>query len=333
MENELTKKLIAEGFTPENPPPYAKWDKNWRCFEYTLAAARELVWETPCGLLRKGKDIDACGWGSHEGVTYMPENNNLRIGCPYFDDIPCQHRIGKLMGWNCITHRTDRPYDYNHSVEKIMDKEEKIQHAAWLEVARGYGWCANMCYDRKKRKYVPQFDVMACIQNRCKNEICAITKQPRDVKKLVNVFYDLLRERRYKEKGGLFEHTERTLEKDVKHFDRSVPRCDAEIWLKKHGDAFPLRLAADDRRLLTVSEHFGKTGWGAYEYYEFKITPLNIRIEHREHRDLEQDLADIRDGIKVVHASDIKKRKAEEKRERRAKRQEVKQKKSGTQHG
>ena len=52
-------------------------------------------------------------------------------------------------------------------------------------------------------------------------------------------------------------------------------------------------------------------------YFSFEI--LNVRAECRESRDLMQDMMDIQNGIRVTHASDLKKRESEYKRARRKK--------------
>lgn len=325
-KNELSNKLLAEGYTPENPPPYAQWHSGWREFEYTLDAVKQMVWGTPCGLLRQGVIQDGCGWGSFGGVVYRPENNNLRIGCPYYDELPCSHRDPATpAGWNCTTQRTDRPYDYKESVEKIWDEWDKIESAARKEAMQGYGYCSCMKWDRPKRKYLGRYDVLTCIYRRCENEVCAITRRARDLKK-VNIYYDILREKHYKK--GLFEFTEREIEKGVKRFDSAVARTDAEIFLKIYKDKFEPRYTRDDRRELHFSQYHGKGGYGEYDWCEYSVTPQNIRIEHRESRDLLQDLRDIAEGIAVVHASDLKKKAAQAKRDRRTARQEAKARKN-----
>ncbi len=50
--------------------------------------------------------------------------------------------------------------------------------------------------------------------------------------------------------------------------------------------------------------------------YGWKVEVLNIRAEHRESRDLMQDLEDIQNGIQIIHASDLDRKKKEEKKER-----------------
>lgn len=317
--NDLTKRLLAEGYDKDHPPEYARWS-DWKDFEYTHAALLEMLWEAPCGLIQKG-----CGYehGSHLGVDYCPENDNPRFGCPHYDEVPCPHRFNtNLMGWNCAFHQIVRDYDYEISVEKIRDEWERIQSKAWQEAISGYGYCNCLKWDRKSRKYLPRFDVSKCIAIGCKNEVCAITKKQRNLQK-VNIYYDILRVWRYQK--GLLESTEKKLEKGIRVFKTAITRSDAEIWLKQHGEEkFAPKQTSADRRDQFFSERHGKEGFGEYTLFEFTLTAQNIRIDVREHRDLKQDLADITEGFEVVHASDLKKQKEQEKRDRKIKRQEAK---------
>ena len=54
--NELTRRLLAEGWKPEDTPPgtleYKDYYGGWT---YTGEAIRNMVWETPCGLLAAGE--------------------------------------------------------------------------------------------------------------------------------------------------------------------------------------------------------------------------------------------------------------------------------------
>jgi hypothetical protein len=307
--NQLTKRLLAEGYTPENHPDYVEWTY-WKHFEYTAAYLRSMVWETPCGLLKKGMDYNH---GSHMGVDYCPENDNPRLGCPYYDEKPCRYRHDtKLLGWNCTYRQTDRLYDYEQSVEKLWDEWDRIKHEARLEATKD-GICNRLEWDRPKRKYVIGRDVVDCL--RCQNEVCIVSKQPRNLEK-VNIFYDILREKHYR--IGLADNTERSLEKGVKVFKAPVTRAGAEMWLKLNKDTI-FRPQRDDYRNLHFSEHHGKTGFGEYDFFEFKISVQNVRIERRESRDLIQDLRDVRDGLTVVHASDVAKAAAQAKKEKRDK--------------
>lgn len=319
--NLLTEKLLAEGYTKENHPDYVEWS-HWQDFEYTRDYLVASVWETPCGLLKKGMGYNN---GSHMGVNYCPENDNPRCGCPYYDEKPCQHRLDttKLWGWNCVYHQTDRTYDYEHSVEKLWDEWDRIKHQAWLEATQGI-YCACMEWDRKKRKYLPtRYYAQNCINANCQNEICLITKRLRNLNK-VNIFYDVLREWHYKK--GLIEFEDKKIEKGVKVFKKSAARTDAELWLKRNKDKI-FRPKNDDRRDMYFSEYHGKAGFGEYDFFEFTVTVQNIRIERRESRDLLQDLADAAEGMEVIHTSDILKQEKEAYRQRKEKRKEAKQRK------
>jgi len=318
--NKLTEQLLAEGYTKDNHPDYVEWS-NYKDFEFTHKYLLETVWETPCGLLKKG--INSYNHMSHMGVTYCPENNNPRFGCPYFDEKSCEYRIdtNEFWGCNCIYHLSDKSYNYEQSVEKLWDEWDRIKHEAWLEVIKDCGYCTNFNWDRKSRKYIPRYKIGACIGIKCQNEICAVTRKPRNLEK-VNIFYDLLREKHYKK--GLIEDTERSIEKGIKVFESPVARTDAEIWLKLNKKRFEPRKTRKDRTDEYFSENHGKTGFGEYQFFEFKATALNIRIERRESRDLLQDLRDAKEGFEVTHASDQAKAAKKNKSERRKKHQEDK---------
>jgi hypothetical protein len=321
--NKLTEKLLLEGYTKENHPDYVEWS-NWKDFEYTRQYLVGTVWETPCGLLKKG--INSYNHMSHLGVNYCPENNNPRYGCPYYDEKPCPHRIDtkQLWGCNCIYHQTDRPYDYEQSVERLWDEWNKIQHSAWQKVTNEHGYCACMEWDRLSRQYKSKYDVLDCIHAGCQNEVCAITKKQRNLEK-VNIYYDILRTWHYKR--GLIETTDKKLEKGIKKFESPVARTDAEIWLILHKKDFEPKLKRFDRQELFFSEHHGKTGYWDYDWCEFTLSTQNICIERRESRDLLQDLRDIQEGIEVTHASDLIKAKKQAKRDAKEVRREAKERK------
>lgn len=321
--NDLTKRLFAEGYDRDHPPEYAEWS-SWRDFEYTSAALREMLFEAPCGLIKKG-----CGYnhGAVLGVNHCPENDNPLFGCPYYDEIPCPHRLDtKLDGANCAFHQIVRDYDYEISVEKLWKEWDLLESKAWQEATGQYGYCDCMVWDRKSRRYLPRYDIMRCIHFGCENEFCAVTGQKRDLQK-VNIYYDILRVWRYQK--GLLEHVEKKLEKGVRKFPKAVVRTDAEIWLKQYGEKeFQPKMTRSDRRDQFFCEYHGRHGFGEYDLFEFSLTVRNVRIEARERRDLSQDLADIANGIEVVHASDVKKQREQEKRDRREKRREAKRRRT-----
>ena len=320
--NSLTERLLAEGYTKDNHPDYVVWS-HWNDFEYTQEYLAGSVWESPCGLLKKG--IHDYNNGSHMGVTYCPENNNPRYGCPHYDEKPCPHRFDtKLWGWNCAFHQTTRVYDYENSVEKLWGEWNKIEHKAWKAATANCGHCACMEWDRPSRSFLPNYQVERCMSSDCQNEVCAITKQCRKLEK-VNIYYDVLRKWQYKK--GFLEYSDHELEKGVKKFKKAVARTDAEAWLQFNADDLKRPKSRLDCRDEYFSTTHGAAGFGDYDYYHFEIAVQNVRIERRESRDLAQDLADIAEGIKVVHASDAIKQQKQDKRNRKLKRQEAKSRK------
>lgn len=333
--NLLTKRLLAAGYAKDNHPDYVCWSQ-WGCFEYTPAYLAKTLWETPCGLVKYGKNYYHHVF--YDGMDYCAENNNPLFPCPYFDEVSCKHRISTAWGLYCACRQVEQASGHQN-VEELWAEWDRIEQQAWLDIG---GVCACMEWDRPSRKYVPRFDVEECINARCKNEVCLVTRQPRNLEK-VNIYFDIQRVKRFRLKTSLFEHEEKTIEKGIKVFERQVARTDAEIWIKLHKANFvPLkqRMTPDDYLARLISEYYDKPEevpeylyWVSgnvrdilrqYNWFEFKISPENIRIERKEIRDLMQDLQDVAAGFEVVHLSDIAKAEAQAKREERKRYQEAK---------
>ena len=102
-ENELTRRLLAEGYKPEDTPPgmcaYAAHEGGWT---YDIATLRSMIYETPCGLLAKG-DHFTNGYMSYGGIDWRPENDNPVICCPVFTSEPCplMHPALQRLHMNC----------------------------------------------------------------------------------------------------------------------------------------------------------------------------------------------------------------------------------------
>ncbi len=309
--NDFTKKSMAEGYMPDNPPPGCQWNNGWRRFEYTKEVLESIVWESPCGLLRKGHwdDSDNGTWIKE----YSAENGVVRDGCPYLGLVECPHLSGKLLGWNCEFHPCDREYDYEQSIERIEAMWDAARHEAWQRDCLPH-MCACMEWHPEELRYKPKFDIYKCIQAKCKNEVCAITKRERNLEP-VNIFYDILRVKTTKQ--GFVELTDKSLEKDVKVFKSPVARTDAELWLKRNkGGITRPKENRSDRSDLYFAEHH-KFNTVGYEFFNFEMTVQNVRIERRASRDILQDLQDIKEGLRVEHASDNAKAAAAAKKERR----------------
>jgi hypothetical protein len=176
---------------------------------------------------------------------------------------------------------------------------------------------------------VSVFNVMTCINTGCRNEVCAITGKKRNLKK-VNIFYDILKVRHTKQ--GFVELAYKEIVKGIKVFPRPIATTDAEIWIKTKAKDFEPSKNHQDRAEKFFSEHHkkyterknGKTS-KEYDYFKFEMILQNMRIGVRENRDPIQDLKDTSEGIKVIHANDILKRRKEEKSERRKKHKEYMQ--------
>lgn len=290
------------------------------------------TWETPCGLLIQGSsnigrgfNVGNC-WFQH--VWYCPENNNPLLHCPYYRK-DCQHIPQGIKLIMCPCHQTDRPYDYEHSVEKVEAENAREAHKQYMELTGG-ACCACVMGGNGYESgwYEVKYDVEKCIQCRCQNPVCVIRKQPRDLKK-VNIFYDV--RRTWITRRGFLEEKKVEVTKGLKVFAHLVARTDAEIWLKiKEHEASPLngysviehpKKTLEDRR----QEYFSHMHrqYLEYDYFEFHYEVENIRIARSEQRDLSQDLRDAAEGVEVVHNIDQIKAKTAKKRADKAHRREL----------
>lgn len=328
--NDLTKRLLAEGWTRENHPDSVFWGAYDEGFEYKWEYQITLTWRTGCGLFVEGRSVGTMNtWFG--GVHYSPENGNPLVRCPY-GKTGCEHSPAGLKFPWCPCQLSQLPYDYDSSVEKLEDERNRRKHEQWMEITGGQ-YCAcvvdNNGYQGGLLKV--EYNVNQCIRMGCKNEFCSIRKKQRDLKR-VNIFYDIRRTKITRH--GFLEETKVELEKGVKVFPRPVARTDAEIWLKtKKAEHDPIiskhifrpHLSMDDRRM----EYFSKyhRTLNGEDYFEFHYEVENIRIEARETRDLLQDLRDVADGIEVVHEADQVKAKKQKKRDNKAARIQAKERK------
>lgn len=169
-------------------------------------------------------------------------------------------------------------------------------------------WHAN--YNDWTEKWSHNYDPMTC--SRCCTNVgktCDFTHLPISRKK-GNVFYDV-KISYIRHDGTLFDG-ERIVKinKGVRLFEtaKSMTICEAAVRNCKQD----IVKKEKDKRHSEICLF----GWN--------IEVLNIRAEHRESRDLMQDLEDIRNGIQIVHVSDLDRQKKEEKKERRSQAQQKK---------
>lgn len=334
--NELTKWLYAEGYTRENHPDTVYWS-DYQNLGYRFEVTLGFTWETPCGLMVRGDSDIGRGLAfadtSFGGVWYCPENDNPLLRCP-FDRRGCPFIPDGFPLPECPCHQVVRPYDYLRSVEKIEAERNRELHRQYMDLTGGsYCACVVDSNGYTGGRLEVKYDVDRCIQCGCKNPVCVIRKQPRDLRRS-NVFYDV--RRTWITRLGFLEEKKTEATKGLKVFKRPVARTDAEIWLRtRQADFNPLhdksvienpRKTSEDRR----QEFFSKMHrrYGDYDYFEFHYEVKNIRIASHEQRDLMQDLQDVAEGIAVVHAVDEEKAKASKKREARQHRREQKRKRA-----
>lgn len=311
--NKLTERLLAEGYTKENYPGYVRWYGGQNEFEYTSKYLSTTVWKAPCGIMRKGKFTH--GYMSYGGVDWRVENDNYNFHCPYRKQ-ECEffHPLLKDIptGAKCSWHMTDKPYDYDNSTEKIGDEKAKIIGLN-LEKRFGYPGMINCaCCHISEETLEPYFkfepeNCTSFMNNGCDNKTCWCTGKERDLT-LANIYYDVKVTTEYN-KGFI---TEPIIEitKGEKLFGSKKAITDLKMYLKKYPDA-PLQ------REKGKTKHSSRLFLAEYHGQKYDLEVLNIRIEKRESRDLMQDLQDIKEGIEVVHASDLKKASAQAKKERR----------------
>lgn len=206
----------------------------------------------------------------------------------------------------CSCHRTNRPYDYEHSLERLSAEISEEIMRRYLEITGG---CYCACVELDNGMVKVQYDVKRCIQQRCRNGFCVVRKQTRDLH-LVNIYYDV--RRTWVSRTGLLEDTRTTLTKGIRVFPQAVARTDAELWLKSNPDYGPLQSKSSFQGPSTAP------GAGIHDFSAFHYLVENIRIAHSDRRDTQKDQQDIDAGIQVVHAADQKRAEADEKRVARA---------------
>lgn len=311
--NKLTQRLLAEGYTKEKPPDYVReWNDFYGGWQYTFKYHKNLVFKTACGLLVRG-DHWSSGTMYYMGVTWSLENGNPVISCPYHKNT-CEKnhpllkncRIGGYI--ECCCEETAEPYIYDYSIDKVHDEqnEERQKLFEKFKEEKHGRICIESChYDVKKKTWEQRFEPLeVCSKRRC--AYCSILGRELSKKK-GNVFYDV-KETRADTTEGLFNQGDIvTVTKGKRFIDKNVSIDICNIIVKKYAN----EIERKHRQRHFTEIHFSKYHGRKYEFEIF-----NIRAEARESRDLEQDLEDIKNGITVVHQSDLDNDKVTAKRER-----------------
>jgi len=324
--NELTKRLLAQGYHARYFPEdmvhiaYGGYrgdgdDLNniYGGFEYNRAYSDRLVYQTGCGKYVFGRNVISDM--GYMGVDWCHENDNPVIRCPY-DKPECPDNDPRLYGTHggglciqcfCACHPATTPYDYENSFEKAEDERQAEKNQKYQEYADAHGGrvCWNhMYYDERTRKWQQRYDPGDCARLKCSG-MCPILGRELDRKK-GNVYYDTkITYRRYDLDGTLFEGQKDTVvTRGIRKFKYPVSMDICRNYVKLCREKLIRDVQINDYHYeLFMAEYHGR---------EFGLEIYNIRAEQRESRDLAQDLQDIRDGIKVCHASDDEKRRKAE---------------------
>lgn len=332
--NELTKRLIAEGYTAEKHPEYVKVAdgctspgnplKNiYGGFEYQRIYCEAFVYQTGCGLFVQGKNVidNICAYGKE----YCHENNNPIVRCPFLK-MGCEQNYDPVLGENmvqcwCECHRTDKEYDYRHSIEyerKKDNDERKRKYEAFKEARNGRICEQHMFYDERTGQWRFKYDPERCARICYHPEFCPVLGKKLSTKK-GNVFYDLKKTFDNKKTNGeqfsLFDKDfSCEIVKGKRVFDRpcSIDICEAYV-------------KTENGKILKKIEI--NNSWERFMNSTIKYEVLNVRAEAKETRDLWQDLEDIKAGITIMHESDLVADSKQKKRERAEKAKEAKKRK------
>ncbi len=319
--NELTKRLLSEGWKPEDTPPGTK-EYFWFYggWTYTSEALAALTFETPCGLLVKGSRFRN-GDMAYQGVSWQPENDNPVVCCPRFDLDFCPMRHPML--WNnsyysgsgtvrqCACHQADQPYTYEGSLDEAHDRVWAESEALWKGFqARHKGRVCKQhsYYDRTAKAWHTRYDPIVCAGGcgrACR--YCPVLDKELDARR-GNVFYDV-KETHTIKGGWLFPDKEvTTVRKGIKALDRtaSLTLCEAIVRYAKHH---------------IISRFMLNHHHELYCDKSLRYELVNFRAQRQNTRDIMQDLADTAAGIEVVHQVDADRLQKEQKQARKQVRQ------------
>lgn len=328
--NLLTQRLLAEGYTADNYPKdkvhiaggyhtasTGPLDNVYGGFEYNRVYCDNFLYKTGCGMYVKGSNV--LTHMGYMGEEWCHENDNPVVRCPY-DKAECPLNDNRLHGifggGNCIQcwcacHKTDTPYDYEHSFEKAekdRKDEERRKYQEYSDAHNGRVCQNHMYYNERTREWNMFYEPAQCA-SMCfaQNGYCPVLGRKLN-KKRGNVYYDLKTsgiKKQTEAQHSLFEGERWThIEKGMRVFKNPCSMDICEAFIKVQSD----KILSDYKVNHSTEYLFDKS---------FKAEILNIRAESKPSRDLMQDLQDIRDGIEISHASDNEKQKKEAKKEKR----------------
>lgn len=317
--NCLTLQLLQEGWTKNDTPPLCKpWNKWYGGWEYDYRQVSDFVFETPCGLLIQQADMDRSGYMSYMGVDWTEENDCSTIICPRYsrtEQCRLNHPLleeHEAAGCHyehltfCAVHRTGRVYDYDHSVQKVIDQAKAEEEMLWDAFRASHG--GRVCrhhsrYNRRTKTWSIMYNPRNCAHYAASCGHCSILDVDVDTTR-ANVYYDVKRSWTEPADGLIPEKRRMSVTKGYKVFEKNVPLtvCEAVV---KYG--------RKDIREMFAQNH----SWDMYQDHSLRLELINFRAKRVDTRDLMQDLEDVAAGIEVFHKTDNDKAITEQKNQRK----------------
>ena len=311
--NVLTQSLLQAGYTKEQYPDYVRLVNGVSDqfelhggFEYSPWYLKEMVFSTACGILVRHSDFLSHKMG-YQGIWWEAENDNAVIYCPY-RVTECEHRHPSLNDCTmsfCNCHRVKKKYDYEQSVQKIYDEQEKRKNIKLKEFSDRMNQriCLHhMKYDWKEEAWSLNYNPCICAKV-CGNSWCTLRDVPLSSKR-GHVYYDLEISRiRQDETVFCGQHAVNVI-KGIRFLKQPVSMSICK------------EIAKHCKKIIEREERL------KYHAAIFADPTLNLHITKvycasRPSRDLIKDLEDIKNGIHIVHASDEIKQSKEKKSEHR----------------
>lgn len=317
--NCLTLQLLQEGWTKNDTPPLCKpWNKWYGGWEYDYRKVSDWVFETPCGLLIQRAKMGHSGYMSYMGVDWTDENNCPTIICPHYSRTE-RCRLNnplledhKAAGCHyeqltfCAVHRTDRTYDYDHSVQKVIDQANEEEAALWeaFRAAHGGRVCRHHSrYNRGTKTWSIMYSPRDCAHLAASCGHCSILDVDIDTTR-ANVYYDVKRSWTEPADGLISEKRRTSITKGHKVFEKNVPMtvCEAVV-----------RYGQKDIKGMFALNHSSDM----HQDHSLRLELINFRAKRVDTRDLMQDLEDAAAGIEVFHRTDNDKAIKEQKHQRK----------------
>lgn len=323
--NLLTQRLLAEGYTKDNYPDYVKgYNDFYGGFEYKVSYRDKLTYITPCGLLCKGET--AMGGMAFCGQNWEFENDCPTIICPlYVKNCDKTYECFKNSD-RCPVCLTDKKWIYEGSVEELKknnEEEKERLKQEFIKIHNNRVCEKHMKYDPYKKEWVFHYDATTCANGECRAQttafldgaLCPVLNRVITREK-GNVYYDVrFWGRDYTKDGTLFEGEQfQRVIKDVPLYQKPI-RLEVAKAIAKTG-----------REYIEFMVRYNSKWYDSMTMYKAELGEIdlhwaveNIRAEKKIVRDLEADLKDINDGVRITHELDERRRIKQEKSEKKQK--------------